>query len=151
MSTTTARVVYIGRRLLTGQKIAYWYHELDGTDTLGAAKGALQPYQAGLTIGAILEIRHPEDDPTKILIAGPSAPRVVGAWHDPDAVSTWRTQDRADAQIAMNAQRAQKDLQGIPDSFEQALETLGAHFARLNHTQRAALIPLVQSRILGQR
>lgn len=150
MSTATARVVYIGRRLLAGQKIAYWYHELDDSDTLGAAKGALKPYQAGLSIGAVLQIRQPEDDPTKILIAGPSAPRVVGAWHDPDAVANWRIQDRADAQIAANAHRAQKDLQGIPDSFEEALDTLSTHFAKLNHTQRAALIPLVQARILGQ-
>ncbi|KDA04623.1 hypothetical protein DC31_05895 [Microbacterium sp. CH12i] len=122
MNTTTARVIYIRRRLLAGHKIAYWY-----------------------------QIRHPEDDPTKILIAGPSAPRVVGAWQDSEALTNWRIQDRADAQIAANAQRAQNDLQGIPDSFEEAPETLSAHFSRLNHSQRAALIPLVQARILDPR
>lgn len=149
MSISASRVVYIGRRLLTGQKIAYWYRELDANDTLGAAKGAFQPYQAGLPIGAVLEIRQPTDDPTKILMNGPNAPRVIDSWPHHADIETWRLDDLADAQAAHTAQRAQNTLQGIPDTFEQALDTLAAHFARLTATQKAALLPLVQTRILS--
>ncbi|EYT57208.1 hypothetical protein [Microbacterium sp. UCD-TDU] len=149
MSISASRVVYIGRRLLTGQKIAYWYRELDANDTLGAAKGAFQPYQAGLPVGAILQIRQPAGDPTKILMNGPNAPRVVGSWPNPTDIEAWRLDDLADAQAARTAQRAQNALQGIPDTFEQALDTLAAHFARLTATQKAALLPLAQARILS--
>lgn len=106
MTISSSRVVYIGRRLLTGQKIAYWYRELDDSNTLGAAKGAFQPYQAGVPIGAILEIRQPGDDPTKILMNGPNAPRVVDSWPHPADIETWRLDDLADAQAAYAAQRA---------------------------------------------
>lgn len=149
MSTSTSRVVYIGRRLLTGQKIAYWYRELDDPNTLGAARGAFQPYQADLPIGAVLEIRQPAGDDSKILVNGPNAPRVIGSWPRPADIEVWRLEDRADAQIAHTARRAQQDLQDIPDTFEQALNTLAAHFARLTTSQRAAMLPLVQARILS--
>ncbi|PQZ53154.1 MULTISPECIES: hypothetical protein [unclassified Microbacterium] len=149
MSIRASRVVYIGRRLLTGQKIAYWYRELDDTNTLGAAKGAFLPYQAGIPIGAILEIRQPGDDPTKILLNGPNAPRVVDSWPHPTDIETWRLDDRADTQAAHTAQRAQNALQDIPDTFEQALDTLAAHFACLTAPQRAAMLPFVQARILS--
>lgn len=149
ISASASRVVYIGRRLLTGQKIAYWYRELDDTNALGAAKGAFQPYQAGLPIGAILEIHQPGDDPTKILIDGPNAPRVIDSWPHLTDIETWRLDDRADAQAAHTAQRAQNALQGIPDTFEQALDTLAAHFARLTTPQKAAMLPFVQARILS--
>lgn len=149
MSISASRVVYIGRRLLTGQQIAYWYRELDADDALGAAKGAFQPYQAGLPIGAILQIRQPADDTTKILVKGPNAPRVVGSWPHPTDIETWRLDDLADAQAAHTAQHAKNALQDIPDTFEQALDTLAAHFARLTATQKAALLPLVQARILS--
>lgn len=149
MTISASRVVYIGRRLLTGQKIAYWYRELDDGNALGAAKGAFQPYQAGIPIGAILEIRQPGNDPTKILMNGPNAPRVVDSWPHHTDIETWRLDDRADAQAARTAQRAQTALQGIPDTFEQALDTLAAHFARLTATQKAALLPFVQARILS--
>lgn len=149
MSIRASRVVYIGRRLFTGQKIAYWYHELDDTNTLGSAKGIFQPYQAGLPIGAILEIRQPANDPRKILMKGPNAPRLVDSWHNSSDIENWRLDDLADAQVARTAQHAQNALQGIPDTFEQALTTLGAHFARLTTTQKAALLPFVQARILS--
>lgn len=149
MTISSSRVVYIGRRLLTGQKIAYWYRELDDSNTLGAAKGAFQPYQAGVPIGAILEIRQPGDDPTKILMNGPNAPRVVDSWPHPADIETWRLDDLADAQAAYAAQRAHNALRDIPDTFEQALDTLASHFARFTAPQRAAMLPFVQARILS--
>ena len=148
-STITSRVVYIGRRLLAGHKIAYWYRELGADGSLGAAKGATEPYQAGLSIGAVLEVQQPASDPMKILVAGPRAPRVVAAWSQPADVERWRLEDRADAQAAAVARRAQTDLRDISDTFEEALDVLSEHFALLTFPQRAALLPLVQARILG--
>ena len=80
---------------------------------------------------------------------GPHAPRVIDSWPHSSDIEKWRLDDRADAQAAHTARRAKKELQDIPDTFEQALDTLAAHFARLNTNQRAALLPLVQARILS--
>ena len=41
-----------------------------------------------------------------------------------------------------------RDLDGLPDDFESAIDILGKHFSRLNNSQRAALMTLVTARIL---
>lgn len=151
MSTNTSRAVFIGRRLHIGRRLAWWYRQINDDDTTGPAIGAFQPYQAGLAIGAIISIAHLDDDPTKILIDGPNAPRIIGAWHNPDDIAQWKILDRADAQAAATAARATTELQGLPDAFTDAIDTLRTHLTPLTHTQRAALLPLIQARILDPR
>ena len=150
MSVVTSRMVYIGRRLVAGQQVTYWHQEIGPDGRLGAAKGALQPFQAGTPVGAVLEVLQPEGDPSKVYSTGLKAPRVVDAWHNQDDVARWRARDRADAQAAATARQARAELDSMPDAFEQAVETLREHFSGLPIMQRAALLPLVQARILGQ-
>ncbi|GAB6855912.1 hypothetical protein [Microbacterium xylanilyticum] len=149
MNTVTTRMVYIGRRLVAGQQLTYWHQEISLDGTLGAAKGAVQPFQAGTPVGAVLEVRQPEGEPSKVYYTGLMAPRVVDAWKDPADVAQWRARDLADAQAAATARRARDELAALPDAFEQALEILREHFSVLPVMQRAALLPLVQARILG--
>lgn len=149
----TVQLVYIGRRIAANGKLAYWHLPLVDGEIPGAdAVGGYKPYVPGASIGAIVEITRPEDAPGEYYAKGPNGPRTVGAWTDnPDKLNEWRMQDRADTQQIAAAARAKKDLAGIPDDFTAALEVIASHFARLSHTQRAALLPVVQSRILGGR
>ena len=80
--------------------------------------------------------------------SGFAAPAISGAWHDEAAINEWRITDRAEHQRDANEARARKELAGIPDEFSTALDTLAAHFSRLNHSQRAALLSLVQTKLL---
>lgn len=146
---TIEKVVYIGRRLTADGRIGYWYQSLVDDELSGRTHGAYKPYRAALPVGGIIEIRRPSDAPEQIYTSGPRGPRLVGAWEDTAAIEEWRLQDRAEAQVLALSKRAKKDLDGVPDEFEAAVATLARHFARLNHSQRAALLPLVQSRILG--
>ena len=150
MNTVTTRMVYIGRRLVAGQQLTYWHQEIAPDGTLGAAKGSMQPFQARTPVGAVLEVQQPEGEPSKVYYTGLMAPRVVDAWKNAADVESWRARDRADAQAAATARRARAELEGLPDAFEEAVEALRRHFSALPAMQRAALLPLVQARILGQ-
>jgi len=143
------QVVYIGRRLTSDGRIGHWYRDLVDGELSETARGSYKPYRAGIPVGGIIELRRPSDTPDRLYTSGPHGPRLAGAWEDVDAVTEWRLQDRSDAQVVAVSKRAKKDLDGLPDEFEAAVDTLARHFARLNHSQRAALLPLVQSRILG--
>lgn len=146
---TIETIVYIGRRLTSDGRIGHWYQDLVDGELSETARGSYKPYRAGIPVGGIVEIRRPIDAPDQLYTSGPHGPRLVGAWEDIDAVTEWRLQDRSDAQVVAVSKRAKKELDGLPDEFEAAVDTLARHFARLNHSQRAALLPLVQSRILG--
>ena len=52
-------------------------------------------------------------------------------------------------QSSLTNTRVRKGLRDLPDEFDDALRVLTRHFVRLNHSQRAALLPLIQARILG--
>lgn len=146
---TIEQVVYIGRRLTSDGRIGHWYQDLVDGKLSETARGSYKPYRAGIPVGGIVELRRPSDALDRLYTSGPHGPRLVGAWENVDAVTEWRLQDRVDAQVVAVSKRAKKDLDGLPDEFEAAVNTLARHFARLNHSQRAALLPLVQSRILG--
>ncbi|MFH8253273.1 hypothetical protein ACH3VR_23100 [Microbacterium sp. B2969] len=146
---TIEKVVYIGRRLTGDNRIAYWYQSLVDDELTEKVIGSYKPYRAGLPVGGIVEIRRPNGAPDRLYTSGPRGPRLVAAWEDASRVAEWRMQDLADAQVVALSKRAKKDLDGLPDEFEDAVNTLARHFARLNHSQRAALLPVVQSRILG--
>lgn len=141
---TVEKVVYIGRRLTGDNRIGYWYLPLVDGELTDKAMGSYKPYRAGLPVGGIVEIRRPSDAPDQLYTSGPRGPRLVAAWEDADLVAEWRLQDLADAQVLALSKRAKKDLDGLPDEFEDAITTLAR-----NHSQRAALLPVVQSRILG--
>lgn len=147
ISSSTERVVYVGRRLAESGKIAYWYQPVTTGDRL---VGSTKPY-ARHEIGAVLEITRPVDGPTQVYIAGEHAPRVVDTWEDQDDIARWRVLDRAEYQTSLTNARIRRGLRDLPDEFDDALRVLTRHFARLNHSQRAALLPLVQARILGGR
>lgn len=107
---TTERVVYIGRRLYNGTKIAHWYRSLEDHErTAGAHKAYLS-----CPIGSVLEVTHPADAPSAIYIGSPNGPRLVDSWTDVDELAGWRIRDRADYQQFVTAKRLQKDLEGIP-------------------------------------
>ena len=146
---TVEKVVYIGRRLTGDNRIGYWYLPLIDGELTDKAAGSYKPYRAGLPVGGIVEIRRPSDAPDQLYTSGPRGPRLVAAWEDADQVAEWRMLDLADSQVLALSKRAKKNLEGLPDEFEDAINTLARHFARLNHSQRAALLPVVQSRILG--
>lgn len=146
---TVEKVVYIGRRLTGDNRIGYWYLPLVDGELTDKATGSYKPYRAGLPVGGIVDISRQSDAPDRLYTSGPREPRLVAAWEDADLVAEWRLQDLADAQVLALSKRAKKDLDGMPDEFEDAINTLARHFARLNHSQRAALLPVVQSRILG--
>lgn len=143
---TTERVVYIGRRLYNGTKIAHWYRSLEDHErTAGAHKAYLS-----CPIGSVLEITHPADTPSAIYIGSPNGPRLVDSWTDVDELAGWRIRDRADHQQFVTAKRLQKDLEGIPDEFDEALRTIANHMSKLNHSQRAAMTTYITARILGR-
>lgn len=144
----TERLVYVGRRTTTAGKIAHWYRPIDGDDRREV--GSLKPY-GSFSIGTVVEITRPADDPTKTYIAGVHRPRAVDTWTDEEEIAQWRVLDRAEYQVNAAAARIRKGLRDMPDEFEEALRVLTRHFAKLNHSQRAALLPLVQARILGGR
>ena len=146
---TIEKVVYVGRRLTKDQRIAYWYQPLVDGELSEKAIGSYKPYRAGLPVGGIVEIRRPRDAPDRLYTSGALGPRLVGSFDILDLVAEWRLQDLADSHVIALSKRAKKDLDGLPDEFEAAVTTLARHFSRLNHSQRAALLPVVQSRILG--
>lgn len=147
---TVEKVVYIGRRLTGDNRIGYWYLPLVDGELTDKATGSYKPYRSGLPVGGIVEISRPSDAPDRLYTSGPRGPRLVAAWEDADMVAEWRMQDLADSQVLALSKRAKKDLDGLPDEFKDAVDTLARHFARLNHSQRAALLPLVESQILGR-
>lgn len=140
------RVVYVGRRVGSTGKIAHWYMPVSRE---GSLYGSLKRYSEDQGIGAVLEISRPPDQPTSTYVTGEHAPRVVDVWLDEADLAEWRVLDRAEYQQSVAAARVRKGLRDMPDEFEDALRVLTRHFARLNHSQRAALLPLVQARVLG--
>lgn len=145
---STEQLVYIGRARAASGKLAHWYQPILG-DALDPDRqvGTLKRY-ASSPIGAIVTVHRPAGQPELIYTAGQHAPEIAGAWHDEAAINEWRTRDRAEHQRDANEARARKQLTGIPDEFTAALEILATHFSRLNHSQRAALLPLVQTKLL---
>lgn len=142
---TTERVVYVGRRQDSSGRIAHWYMPVDEDRRLA---GNSKPY-GSFEIGTVIEITRPADDPGRLYISGEHAPRAVDTWTDESAIAQWRVLDRAEYQVTAQAARIRKGLRDMPDEFDEALRVLTRHFAKLNHTQRAALLPLVEARILG--
>lgn len=142
----TERLVYVGRRLSSG-KLAHWYMPLDDPTRL---VGSTKPYGSH-SIGTVVEITRPANEPGKVYVSGDHAPRAVDAWENETEIAEWRVQDRADYQVHTSNARIRKGLRDMPDEFDEALRTLTRHFAKLNHSQRAALLPLVEARILGGR
>lgn len=147
-ATSTEQLVYIGRARAASGKLAHWYRPIVGNilDS-GRQVGTLKRY-ASSPIGAIVTVHRPAGQPDHIYTAGQYAPEISGAWHDEAAINEWRTTDRAEYQRDANESRARKELAGVPDEFITALDTLAAHFSRLNHSQRAALLFLVQTKLL---
>ena len=147
-ATSTEQLVYIGRARAASGRLAHWYRPIVGnTLDSGRQVGTLKRY-ASSPIGAIVTVHRPAGTPDLIYTAGQYAPAISGAWHDEAAINEWRITDRAEHQRDANEARARKELAGIPDEFSTALDTLAAHFSRLNHSQRAALLSLVQTKLL---
>lgn len=144
----TEQLVYIGRARAASGKLAHWYRPVAG-DALDPERqvGTLKRYALS-PIGAIVTVHRPAGQPERIYTAGQYAPEISGAWHDEAAINEWRTIDRAEYQRDANETRARKQLAGLPDEFSAALDTLATHFSRLNHSQRAALLSLVQAKLL---
>lgn len=140
------RVVYVGRRVGSAGKLAHWYMPVSRE---GSLYGSLKRYSGDQAIGAVLEISRPADQPTSTYVAGEHAPRVVDVWSDEAEIAEWRVLDRAEYQQSVVVARVRRGLRDVPDEFDDALRVLTRHFAKLNHSQRAALLPLVQARILG--
>lgn len=146
-SLPTERLVYVGRRAASSGKLAYWYMPLDDrTRLVGGAK----PYGSH-DIGTVIEVTRPVGEPTQVYVSGEHGPRVIEAWQDEADIAEWRVLDRAEYQVHTSAARVRKGLRDMPDEFDEALRVLARHFAKLNRSQRAALLPLVEARILGGR
>lgn len=144
--TVSEQVVYIGRRQANGGKIAHWYLTLVDGHLADTEVGSYKPYVSA-PIGAIITITRPAAEPNSVYTRGTYAPQLTGSWTDEEAINEWRTRDRAEYQLDANERRVKRDLAGLPDEFEQALEVLGKHFSRLNTSQRAALMTLVTARL----
>lgn len=143
----TENVVYIGRKQSGNGKLAHWYRPLvDGT-LADEEVGSYKPYVSA-PIGSVITITRPADDPHSLFISGAHKPQLADAWHNEAEISEWRTRDRAEYQRDANERRVKRDLDGLPDEFEGAIATLAKHFARLNTSQRAALLTLVTARLL---
>lgn len=143
----TERLIYIGRRATSNGKLAYWYTREE--DPRGPATGSYKAYGA-FEIGAIVEITRPADAPEQLYVSGQHQPRAVDVWTEESDIADWRLLDRADYQAHQTEARVRKQLKGVPDEFEEAVNVLARHFAKLNTTQRAALLSVVQARILGR-
>lgn len=145
--TVTEDVVYVGRKSAANGKLAHWYRTLvDGVLT-DKELGSYKPYTAA-PVGAIITITRPADEPNSLYTRGQYAPRIAGAYADRAATDEWRVTDQAEAQRDANERRVKRDLDGLPAEFTAALDTLGAHFSRLNSPQRAALLSLVSAKLL---
>jgi hypothetical protein len=146
-STVTEEVVYIGRKPAGNGKLAHWYRTLVDGEISDKEIGSYKPYTAA-PVGAIITIIRPADEPTMLYTSGQYAPRITGAYADTAATDEWRVTDQAEAQRDANERRVKRDLDGLPAEFTAALDTLGAHFSRLNSPQRAALLTLVTAKLL---
>lgn len=144
--TTSEQVVYIGRNQARDGKIAHWYRKIVDGQLTDSEVGSYKPYVSA-PIGAIVTLTQPADEPDSVYTRGAHAPQLTGSWSDEEAINEWRTRDRAEYQRDANERRVKRDLAGLPDEFEQALEVLGKHFSRLNSSQRAALLTVVTARL----
>ncbi|MFF8188856.1 hypothetical protein ACF044_16505 [Microbacterium sp. NPDC016588] len=140
-------VVYIGRKQAGNGKLAHWYRPLVNGVLEEREIGSYKPYLS-VPVGAIVTITRPADEPESLFVRGAHGPRLTGSWQDTAEISEWRTRDRAEYQRDANERRVKRDLDGLPDDFESAIDILGKHFSRLNNSQRAALMTLVTARIL---
>lgn len=71
-------------------------------------------------------------------------------WTNADELTRWRLRDQAEYQQLVTAKRLQKDLEGIPDEFDEDLRTIANHMSKLNHSQHAAMTAYITARILGK-
>ena len=145
--TVTEDVVYVGRRQAGNGKLAHWYRTLVDGEISDKELGSYKPYTSA-PVGAIITITRPINEPNSLYTRGLHAPRIAGAYADRAATDEWRVTDQAEAQRDANERRVKRDLDGLPAEFTAALDTLGAHFSRLNSPQRAALLSLVTAKLL---
>jgi hypothetical protein len=145
--TVTEDVVYVGRRQAGNGKLAHWYRTLVDGEISDKELGSYKPYTSA-PVGAIITITRPIDEPNSLYTRGLHSPRITGAYADRAATDEWRVTDQAEAQRDANERRVKRDLDGLPAEFTAALDTLGAHFSRLNSPQRAALLSLVTAKLL---
>ena len=145
--TVTEDVVYVGRRQAGNGKLAHWYRTLVDGEISDKELGSYKPYTSA-PVGAIITITRPIDEPNSLYTRELHAPRITGAYADRAATDEWRVTDQAEAQRDANERRVKRDLDGLPAEFTAALDTLGAHFSRLNSPQRAALLSLVTAKLL---
>jgi hypothetical protein len=139
---TPRRVVYAGRRTITGGKAGYWYHNEDGTSWGGYPK----PLVPGHRIGTLLEVQETAEE--RIIVKGPSGPRSIGpADVDAATLTTWQlTSDAVEVELARAAteRRIAKEigrpLDELLDPVREALDKLPWH-------QRAAAIAAILAKL----
>ena len=146
-ATVTEEVVYVGRKAASNGKLAHWYRTLDDGELTSKELGSYKPYTSA-PVGAIITITRPAGEPTVLYTGGQYTPRITGRYADTAATDEWRVADQAEAQRDANERRIKRDLDGLPEEFTTALDTVGAHFSRLNAPQRAALLTLVTAKLL---
>ena len=137
--------VYIGRRLTTDHKLAYFW-KFEGEDKTKGYKENLFP----AVIGEAWEFSF---DKGLVYLRGDKAP--IRARSDKDAdpkdVTQWAAEDTAANQMYQE-EKARKKLEKRKQPFDQAMEPLLRMYESLpTNTERAAFIQAVQKAFLYRR
>jgi hypothetical protein len=140
---TPVRLVYAGRRTITGGKPGYWYMTEDGLEGWG---GYAKPLVAGQRIGTLLEVQQTKDD--RIIVKGPNGPRSIGpADVAPELLTSWQlASDVVELEVARAAaeRRIQKEV-GKP--LDELLEPIRVALNALPWNQRAAAIAVILAKL----
>jgi hypothetical protein len=143
---STEVLIYAGRRTGSGNKIVYGYRStLDESmryysDSLGNVT----------TIGAMVEITHPDGEATSYYSKGADGPRGVGfAGHLPaDVVLDWQVADRAAYAVKADADAIKRAAKRA-DHLGHNIDALTAAARNLTSYERAAFARYVADRIRG--
>lgn len=140
---TPVRLVYAGRRTITGGKPGYWYMSEDGLTEWG---GYAKPLIAGHRIGTLLEVQQNAED--RIIVRGPNGPRSIGPADVPaELLTSWQlASDVIELQLARAAseRRIQKEV-GKP--LDELLEPIRTALNALPWNQRAAAIAVILAKL----